>query len=106
MGAKRLSERDRAPSISRAPSGDTKLRAVVRLLTTPHGKKTAVARLLAAECGRAWRSIYRWSQMYRKHGMSGLSHSRADKGISILYSASEFDAVIAASLRLRRGPCR
>ena len=104
MGAKRLSERDRAPSISRASLGDIKLRAVIRLLTTPHGKKGTVARLLAAECARSTRTVYRWEQLYRKHGLSGLSHPRSDRGVPQIYSAAEFEAVIEASVRLRRYP--
>lgn len=103
MGSKRLSD-DRAPSISGAPSNDAKFRAVVRLLRTPHGKKDTVARLLAAECGRAVRSVYRWSQLYREGGLSRLSHSRADKGVPQIYSSREFEIVIAASVRLRRHP--
>ena len=106
MGAKRLSERDgdRAPSISRAPSGDAKFRVVVRLLTTPRGRKGAVARLLAAECARSTRTVCRWEQLYRKYGLSGLAHPRLDRGVPQLYSSAEFGSVIAASVRLRRYP--
>lgn len=103
MGTKRLSE-DRAPSIS-APSGDAKFRAVVRLLTAPYGGKGAVARLLASQCGRNWRSVYRWQRVYCQHGFSGLAHSRSDKGFPRLWSPIEFEIVIAVADRLRRPPC-
>ncbi len=103
MGAKRLSDY-RAPSISRAPSGDAKLRVVVRLLTTPHGRKGTVARLLAAECARSTRTLFRWEQSYRKHGLSGLSHPRSDRGVPQIYNDTEFEMVIAASVRLKRSP--
>lgn len=100
---KKLSD-DRAPSISRAPSSDVKFRVVVRMRTTPFGKKETVARLLAAECGRSTRTVYRWDQLYREHGLSGLSHPRSDRGVPQLYSAAEFESVKVAAERLRRYP--
>jgi hypothetical protein len=103
MGAKRLPD-DRAPSIA-APSGAAKLRIVMRLLTTPRGNKATVARQLASECGRNWRSVYRWQQVYCQHGFPGLAHSRrSDKGFPQLYSPPEFESVVVAAGRLRRNP--
>ena len=103
MGAKRLSD-DRAPSISRALSGDVKLRACIRMLTTPFGKKCEAVRLLAAELGYAPSSLYHWRRRYREAGPHGFSHNRADKGIPRVYSEAEFESVIAAAQRLRRRP--
>src|ERR1035437_7201844 len=77
---------------SRALSGDVKLRACIRMLTTPFGKKREAVRLLTAELGRAPSSLYNWRRRYREAGPSGFSHDRADKGIPRVYSEAEFES--------------
>ena len=104
MGANPQSDTHGARSTLLRVSVDTKLRVVVRLLTTPHGAKTAVARRLAAECGRSLRAIFHWRENYRRLGPSGLARVRSDEGSPRLYNAADFDRVIAASVRLRRRP--
>ena len=59
---------------------------------------------LAKECGRQSRTIYHWLEACKTLGASGFVRKRSDAGVPHIYSESEFEIVIAASVRLRRHP--
>jgi transposase len=102
MRAKGSPDGYRSPSVAPRRSPEIMTRAVVRLLTAPYGRRTAVARTLAGECGVGFRTIYGWRERYQKHGPSAFAHSRADKGVPRIYSVDEFQNVIGAAARLRQ----
>ena len=88
-------------AVPRALRADLKRRAVVRLMGTRFGRKAGVARRLAVEVGRSVRSVLRWQQQYRTFGSLGLGRSRSDRGISRIYSDSDFEALRCAAVRIR-----
>ena len=99
-----MAEKGNGPSSARVLSSDAKLRACIRMATTPFGRKGHTVGQLASELGRSRSSLYGWQRRFRLAGMSGLSRNRADKGIPRSYSPAEFDTVIATAERIRRCP--
>lgn len=103
-GASRMGERQgllNGSSVPRALRIGIKHRVVIRLRATPFGKKAAVACRLGLECGRAVRTILRWQTQYRNFGLSGLSRSRSDRGISHIFSNSDLEILGQAAVRTR-----
>ena len=78
-----------------------KLRLVIRLRTTPFGKKLPLARRLAGECGRSLRTVLSWQTAYKQLGYRGLDHRRADCGLCRLYGDAELPRVVEAAVRVR-----
>jgi transposase-like protein len=85
-----------------APTANLMLRCVTRLITARHGQKGKVARQLAAECGRNWRSLYYWRMKYRKFDAAGLIRKRSDRGITRVYTPQQLDLISQAAKRVGR----
>jgi hypothetical protein len=86
-------------------SAGVKLRIVIRLLTTPRGKRVVLARALALESGGSQRSIYRWRKTFLKRGPCGLARvKRLDMGVSKLYASADFERMAVVAARQRHRP--
>jgi transposase len=83
-----------------ALTADLKLRAVCRLLSTPHGVKGAIVEQLALECGRKPRTLYNWLERIKTSGCESLERStRSDARRPRLYNPQQLRAVAQVAER-------
>jgi hypothetical protein len=85
-----------------------RLRAVLILLSTPHGRKVATAGALLKELKRArlalsLRSLYRWRSRYLRFGFAGmLRRRRRDAGQPHGFSQETLARIVHAAVRVKR----